>query len=153
MTILSGADQPSPGDQHANDSYDSDAPAALQSRLTAHEMALRAATARMVNGSLRATTPTTATTTLDSRHFDRRMDSRFSSGASWSSFYKSQNRLPLSAQRKTASRRTVILITVVALLLVAFAVCIPVFWLKGGSKSETSILLWTRSIAVQFSLR
>ena len=88
-------------------------------RLTAHEMALEVAacTFRM--------------TPRDRCQPNGTAFASYYNGVTWWSFYKSQSKLPLSAQKRTMSRSLVFLLVLVIIVIIGLAVCIPTFWIQS----------------------
>ncbi|KAI0223545.1 hypothetical protein LSAT2_025297 [Lamellibrachia satsuma] len=96
-------------------------------RLTAHEMALQV---------------TACTFVMTPRERCQRNGTAFASynGVTWWSFYKSQSKLPLSAQKRTMSRSLVFLLVLVIIVILALAVCIPTFWIENNRNKQNSTI-------------
>ena len=86
-------------------------------RLTAHQMALEVAACSFIMTPRERCQPNGAAFACYS-------------GVTWWSLYKSQSKLPLSAQKRTMSRSLIFLLVLVILVMLALAVCIPAFWIE-----------------------
>lgn len=92
-------------------------------RLTAHEMALEVAACTFVMTPRQRCQPNG--TTFASYN-----------GVTWWSFYKSQSKLPLSAQKRTMSRSLVFLLVLVIIVILGLAVLIPTFWVENNRHKQ-----------------